>query len=112
MMRTPVAISSMIVVRSPCWSCSRRAIGLYFSWNLLLKYAMGSMHRVTTIASFQSSPIIRTKTTANVTIVCRNQIRPKLTKRRTVPMSDTARDSSCPDCQLSWKDTCSDCRCA
>src|SRR5258708_5649637 len=31
MMRTPVAISSMTVVRSPCWSCSRRAIGLDFS---------------------------------------------------------------------------------
>ena len=36
-----------------------------------------------------------------VTIVCRNQIKPKLTKRRTVAMSEMARDRSWPDCQLS-----------
>ena len=70
------------------------------------------MQTTTTIASFQSSCNIRTNTTAKVTIVCRNQIRPKLTKRRTVAMSETARDSSCPDCQLSWNETCRDWRCA
>ena len=41
-----------------------------------------------------------------------NQINPKLTKRRTVPMSAIARDKSCPDCQLSWNETCRLCRCA
>jgi len=37
MMRTPVAISSITVVRSPCWSCSRLAMSRYLLWNLLLK---------------------------------------------------------------------------
>ena len=106
MILTPVAISSMIVVRSPCWSCSCRAMTLYFSWNLLLKNAMGSMQTTTTTASFQSSCAIRTNTTANVTMVCMNQMRPKATNLRTVPMSAIARDSSWPDCQLSWNPTC------
>ena len=73
---------------------------------MLLKYAIGSMQITTPIASSQSSCAMRMKTTTKVTIVCRNQIRPKLTNRRTVPMSEMARDSSCPDCQLSWNDTC------
>ncbi len=61
---------------------------------MLLKKAIGTMHTTTTRASCQSSWAISTKTTMNVTIVCKNQINPKLTNRRTVPMSEIARESS------------------
>ena len=94
MMRTPVAISSMVVVMSPVRSWRLRAITRYLLWNTLLKKAIGTMQSTTTSASCQSSCSIRAKTTTNVTMVCRNQISPKLTKRRTVPMSEIARDRS------------------
>ena len=112
MMRTPIAISSIVVVRSPVRSWMRRAMTLYLLWNRLLKIAIGSMQSTTTSASCQSSCTISTSTTANVTTVCRNHTRPKPTNRRTVPMSAIARESSCPDCQLSWNETCKLWRCA
>ena len=74
---------------------------LYRVWKIVLKTAMGSMKNTTTSASCQSSRSIRTRTTAKVTKIWPNQIRPKPTNRRIVEMSAIARDSSCPDCQLS-----------
>ncbi len=110
MTRMPVAASSASVVRSPCWSCTRRETTVYPRRNRIERNARGRIEVAVTRASGAYSRNSRTITSTNVTLFTIRKTRPNPTNRRMTDRSAMARLRSWPECHRSWNDAGSDWR--
>ncbi len=110
-MRMPSTLSSTTVVRSPTWSCARRATSEYRRSNIAHTIITGTAGPRITSPSAQSWASMMTTPTRIVTPLTSRNVSGKARNWRSSIRSVVPRDSSCPDAHRSWKATGSRWRC-
>ncbi|CAM5643615.1 hypothetical protein SVIOM342S_01338 [Streptomyces violaceorubidus] len=111
MIRTPSTLSSTTVVRSPTWSCARRATAEYFFSKIPQVIITGMAGPRMTSPSVQSWTSMMPTPTRIVTPLTSRKVSGKARNMRSSIRSVVPRESSCPEAQRSWKATGSRCRC-
>lgn len=107
----PSTLSSTSVVRSPTWSCARRATFEYRFSKSQQTIITGTAGASSTSPSVHSWASMMTKPTRIVTPLTSRNVSGKARNIRSSIRSVVPRDSNCPEGQRSWNATGSRCRC-